>query len=139
MGRSLKSEPIQPRWKPDWIKLLSFSIWLARRSSLWGRGRIYSYPSSGKVQGVRWLCERSHRSWSGVYIVRFTDCRKKAAQTFSALDLSEILVLEKEEEVEEGEVAEQETNRANKAVAKIFESEAIMVGGPQEAATTPDA
>lgn len=39
------------------------------------------------------------------YIVGFTNCRKKEAKAFLALDLNKILELKEEEEVEEGEVA----------------------------------
>lgn len=35
---------------------------------------------------------------AGAYIIRFTDCRKKVAQTFPALDLGGILAPGKEEE-----------------------------------------
>lgn len=72
------------------------------------------------------------------YIVGFADC-KKVAEALLALDLIGIVVPGEVEEVEEGEMAEQEAIGVDEVVTEVLRLEAIVVEGFEETATALEA
>lgn len=107
------SKPMQPRWKPDWIKLPTFFTCPMRSHR--ERGYIHCYPGGGRVQGVQQLLCDTTKAGVDAYIVRFIDYRKKVAKYFPVLDLSETLV-----PVEEEEETKQETTGIDEAIRWLW-------------------